>query len=206
MDYNETDGRRNGNGTTAGSSNNILLIGVTGSGKTSVGWLLAHLIGYGFLDTDQFIEQQAGKSVADIFAESGEDEFRKVERQSVHALGGLRTHVIATGGGAVVDPETWGMLTQLGSTVWINTPAEEVAKRLNMKPDALRSRPLIADLVNVPDKAQRLKQLTDRIGALIAQRKDRFQEAKLVMNTAHSTLETSAHLLKSLLVSEGILK
>lgn len=191
--------RTDGNG-------NIVLIGVAGSGKSSSGWLLARLLGYGFLDVDQWIETKANKSIASIFADKGEQHFRDLERQVIQDLAEVRHHVISVGGGAVEDEENWRLLSSIGTTIWLHSPAQEVARRLLMKPDEIRRRPLLQDLVNVADRGERFKGLTDRINALIGQRKARFGQARLMLQNAHSTPETTAHLLKELLVTEGIVK
>ncbi len=188
------------------SKGNIVLIGVTGSGKSSSGWLLARLLGYGFIDVDQWIETKSGKSVATIFADQGEQQFREIEQEVIQNLGEVRHHVIAVGGGAVENEDNWRTLSALGTTIWLHSPAQEVARRLLMKPDEIRRRPLLQDLVNVVDRSDRYKGLTERINALIGQRKARYGQARLMLQNSHSTPETTAHLLKELLVTEGIVK
>ncbi len=83
---------------------NVVLIGFSGAGKSTVGKLLAERLGWGFVDTDESIEQGAGKPIHRIFAEDGEPAFRRLERDTLSdALRGDR-RVIAVGGGAVTDP------------------------------------------------------------------------------------------------------
>lgn len=183
--------------------NNVILIGVTGSGKSSSGWLLAHLIGFGFIDLDQMIEETAKKSVAQIFAESGADHFRQLEKDAVQQLKGIRHSVIAVGGGGCVDPENWETFTKLGTIVWLNCPPLEIAKRLLMKPDELRRRPLLADLVEISDKLDRLNKLNVRINELIESRSKQYAQAELTLNCAHATRETMSHLLRDLVMSRA---
>jgi shikimate kinase len=87
-----------------------VLIGPPGAGKTTVGLLAAALLGAGFLDTDDVVEQAAGKPVSDIFITDGEPAFRELERAAVAS--GLAGHsgVLALGGGAVMDPATQSLL------------------------------------------------------------------------------------------------
>ncbi|GII78735.1 shikimate kinase [Sphaerisporangium rufum] len=92
------------------TSPRVVLIGPPGSGKSTVGRLLAGLLGTGFRDTDADVEAAAGKAVADIFVEDGEERFRELEADAVR--GALAGHggVLALGGGAVLDPRTQELL------------------------------------------------------------------------------------------------
>ncbi len=105
---------------------NLVLIGFMGSGKTTVGKELAERLHMDFLDTDAYIEKQAGKSIASIFAEDGEEAFRLMETE---ALGKLRdtlsNTVLSTGGGMPLRPENAGLLKEIG-TVFYLTAAEQV--------------------------------------------------------------------------------
>jgi shikimate kinase len=84
----------------------LVLVGPPGAGKTTVGTVVAAQLGVGFLDTDQLVETEAGKTVADIFIEDGEERFRALEHAAV--VRALREHegVLALGGGAVMNDET----------------------------------------------------------------------------------------------------
>ena len=84
---------------------NVVLTGLRGSGKSTLGRVLARLMGYRFRDTDRDIVRRAGMSINDIVAQSGWDHFRALERQVVSEAAQLRDHVIAVGGGALVDEE-----------------------------------------------------------------------------------------------------
>jgi shikimate kinase len=87
-----------------------VLIGPPGAGKTTVGLLAAALLGAGFLDTDDVVEQAAGKPVSDIFISDGEPAFRELERAAVARSLAGHTGILALGGGAVMDPGTQGLL------------------------------------------------------------------------------------------------
>ena len=87
-----------------------VLIGPPGAGKTTVGWLVAALLGAEFLDTDDVVEQTAGKPVSDIFIADGEAAFRELERAAVARSLASHQGVLALGGGAVMDPATRELL------------------------------------------------------------------------------------------------
>ena len=103
----------------------IILIGLMGSGKSTVGKELSRRTGLPFLDMDAVIEEQVGMSIPDIFREKGENHFRVletallryIEQSASEAQGG---HIISTAGGVVLRPENREILRRLGLTVWLN--------------------------------------------------------------------------------------
>jgi shikimate kinase len=108
----------------------VVLVGFMGAGKSTVGPLLADLLGWRFLDLDDRIEEEAGLSVAQIFAEQGEPAFRKAERQSAEELVGLKETVLATGGGAFAEPLTREALRRNAVTVWLRIDLTTAFRRL----------------------------------------------------------------------------
>lgn len=98
---------------------NTILIGMPGCGKSTVGPLIARLIGKQFVDADALIVERAGKSIPDIFNEEGEDGFRKWETAVLAELGGKSGLVIATGGGCVTREENYPALHQNGHIIWL---------------------------------------------------------------------------------------
>src|SRR4051794_29603842 len=95
----------------------VYLVGARGSGKTTVGRLLADRLGWPFIDADDVIEARAGRSVTGIFAAEGEVGFRDREAAVLAEAAGLSRHVIATGGGAVLRPATRELLRSAGFCV-----------------------------------------------------------------------------------------
>jgi shikimate kinase len=109
----------------------VVLVGVPGSGKTTVGTLLARLLGVGFRDTDHDVEVTEGKPVPDIFVDSGEPYFRELERTAVALALTEHDGVLALGGGAVLDDGTRALLREQ-PTVWLQVGAAAGAKRVGL--------------------------------------------------------------------------
>jgi shikimate kinase len=196
------------------SGSNVILVGAMSSGKSTSGWLLARMIGYGFIDLDAAIEARTGKTVAEIFEQKGEEAFRDMETDLLREIEGIRSHVIACGGGAVMRDDNWSILSRMGTTVWVNTPPEEIARRLVATSpmdqesglERLKRRPLLADLADVKDAEQRHDKLTERMKALIGQRAGRYRQCRITVADSFSTPESTAALIKDVLLREGILK
>ena len=108
----------------------VVLVGLMGVGKSTVGRRLAARLGLPFVDSDAAIEDAAGLSPAEVFERSGEQDFRDGERRLVARLvdeGDVR--VIATGGGAYIDPRTRDLLNERAITVWLDAPVDILAER-----------------------------------------------------------------------------
>ena len=103
---------------------NIVLIGMPGSGKSAVGRVLASETGRPFADTDQYITEKAGKAIPDIFREDGEPAFRDLESGIIRELSKQGGQIISTGGGAVLRPENVTALRQNGRLYWLNRNPE----------------------------------------------------------------------------------
>jgi shikimate kinase len=109
----------------------VILVGVPGAGKTTVGRLLAERLGVGFRDTDEDVAAAEGKPVPDIFVDSGEAHFRELEKAAVAAAVAEHDGVLALGGGAVLDVGTRALLGDQ-PTVWLQVGAAAGAKRVGM--------------------------------------------------------------------------
>ena len=112
----------------------VVLVGMMGVGKTSVGKRLAAVLRFGFVDADEAIEQAAHMTVAEIFERYGEDYFRSGERRVIARLlaerAGNSGSVIATGGGAFVDPATRALILERGIVVWLDSDVETLLDRV----------------------------------------------------------------------------
>ena len=111
------------------SGRSLYLVGMMGSVKTSTGRPLAERLGYGFVDADAVIEQAAGCGIPDIFERDGEAGFRKLESQVLSAISQRHSLVVATGGGAVTQPENWGLLHS-GIVIWLDVVSDKLLQRL----------------------------------------------------------------------------
>ncbi len=103
---------------------NVVLIGMPASGKSTVGKLVAEKLGMSFKDSDEEIVRMTGKAIPDIFAESGEAEFRKIEAEAIKKLSAEKNTVIATGGGAILNPESVRLLRENGKIYFLDRPLE----------------------------------------------------------------------------------
>lgn len=133
---------------------NVVLIGFMGSGKSSVGRQLAQRLAYRFVDTDQMIEQKAGKSISEIMKEGGEAAFRRMEQELLAALPELpERNVISTGGGLPIAEGNADILKQAGFVIYLRTQPETILYRLSGD----TQRPLLAG----PDKETKVRELLE---------------------------------------------
>ena len=150
---------------------NIYLIGMMGSGKSTIGPLLAKHLGYSFLDTDVTIEKLVGQSVAEIFQTVGETEFRQIETQVLAEVSAHLRLVIATGGGIAIERENWNHLHQ-GLVIWLDPPVEVLVERLHGD----TTRPLLANATDLESK----------LATMLAERSHRYSEADIQISIAHN--------------------
>lgn len=123
--------------------NRIFLIGYMGSGKTTVGKILAAKMGYNFIDMDAHIEEQQFKSISQLFFECGEDGFRIMEQKCLHEVAQFENTVISTGGGTPCFYDNMEYMNDHGTTIYLQFTANELATRLSSQAS---KRPLIANL------------------------------------------------------------
>lgn len=124
---------------------NLFLIGSRGSGKTTIGPILAKQLGWGFVDLDAKIVESAGSAIKDIFAAEGEEGFRRRESEACQKLKRVRRKVIALGGGSLIDPENRAMVKRLGKVVWLRAPAAVLWSRVSQDPHTAKNRPNLTD-------------------------------------------------------------
>jgi shikimate kinase len=123
----------------------VYLVGFMGSGKTTIGRLLADRLGWNFVDIDEEIEAREQRSIADIFDSLGEPAFRGMETaaiaERVRAVACGRPTVIALGGGAAAQPGNFELIENHGVTIWLSCPFDTVVRRIGQD----SSRPLARD-------------------------------------------------------------
>lgn len=146
----------------------LVLVGMMGAGKTSVGRRLAEVLGLPFRDADDEIEKAAGLTVSEIFERHGEAEFRRGERRVIKRLLEGPPHVLATGGGAFMDPETRALIKQKAVSVWLKADLDVLMRRVLRRP----TRPLLQ--VEDPRAA---------MAALLAKREPIYAEADVVVHS-----------------------
>lgn len=155
----------------------IVLIGVPGAGKSTVGKILAQQLGTTFIDTDSVIEQVAGKSISDIFIQDGEPHFRQLEKQIIAESLANNDAVISLGGGALMDPQTRSLVKEQ-ICYWLQAGLSQAVDRVGMN----KNRPLL------------LGNVRGQLADLMAAREPLYIEcAKHVVDTNQLTAEQVAN-------------
>lgn len=111
----------------------IVLVGLMGCGKSSVGRRLASRLGLGFVDADEEIERVAAKSIVEIFADHGEAYFRDGERRVIARLLASGPQVLATGGGAFINPDTRSNIRERGISIWLRAELPVLMRRVSKR-------------------------------------------------------------------------
>ena len=184
---------------------NVVLVGLSGAGKTSCAQILAELLDLAVLDSDEIIQREAGRTVAEIFSQEGEGHFRVLERQLLERLleqnPPLKNTVLSVGGGLPAHEDNIHLLKKIGFTVFLNASPATLARRLAQ--DLSRDHSLRPLLTNIADannrtnckeekplsetaadkEAQTNKNLEVRLTELLAGRRKYYEEAHLVIDT-----------------------
>jgi len=157
---------------------NVALYGFMGVGKSTIGKALSEQLGYGFLDMDEEIESRAGMKIKEIFAAEGEEGFRALEKAVAKELADKDRHVIACGGGAILDPENAEALRRSSVLVLLTASIDEILERTRDSDE----RPLL----NVEDAHAEAE-------ALLRKRMPRYLEAAdLIIDTTEASPEQLA--------------
>jgi shikimate kinase len=123
------------------TASRIFMIGYRGTGKTTIGPVLARRLGWSFVDADERTEATAGRSIAEIFTTEGEPGFRDRESATLAETCGLANHVVATGGGVILRPANRELLRASGFVVWLTASPETILARLDTDPTTRARRP-----------------------------------------------------------------
>lgn len=148
---------------------NLVLVGFSCSGKTTLGRNVARRLRLTFVDTDRVIEELSGRTIPEIFREDGEAAFRRLEREAIMRIMAEREQVVSTGGGAFVDPENRDKLRTGNLVIHLQVRPETVVDRLRNSRSG-RPRPLL----EVPDPLA-------RVNELMADRKDAYSAAHVTI-------------------------
>lgn len=147
----------------------IVLVGMMGAGKSSIGRRLAGRLGLRFIDADHEIERAAGMTIPEIFAQHGEAYFRAGEARVIARLLEEGPQVLATGGGAVIDPQTRALIRSKGISVWLKAELDVLLKRTKRRND----RPLVGQIKD-----------------LLPQREPLYAEAEITVQSRDEPHET----------------
>lgn len=155
----------------------IYLVGMMGSGKSTLGKMLANTLRYAFFDTDTMIEMTHEKTpVSDIFSKYGEEYFRNCETEVLKQLAPYKNLIISTGGGAVIRPTNWSYMHN-GIVCWLNGDPELLARRVVK--DGPEKRPLLQQDGMTGDNA--VAKTTERLAKLLEERRKYYENADLVV-------------------------
>ena len=141
---------------------NIVLVGLMGSGKSTIGRTIAKRLSRRFIDTDRYIERKSGKTIAEIFGIDGENKFRAFEKEVIKKISQYVGIVIATGGGALKDPDNFHFLKESGWIIALYASPATLYKRIAGK----RVRPLLLD---EEDPVQKLEEISNDRKTMYAQ-------------------------------------
>ena len=165
---------------------NVVLIGFMGTGKTSVGRLLAGRLGCAFHDLDKKIEEQHGMSIPAMFAEHGEPYFRAREKEAVRAAAGRTNLIIATGGGTVKDAENMALLRQNGILVALTADVDTILQRT-----ASRGARPVLDQADAGDRRAAVERLLE-------ERRRLYEGADITVDTSgRSPLEVAEYIVQA---------
>lgn len=176
---------------------NIILVGESATGKSSVAPLLAHLLGYGVVDTDACIVHEQGQKIAALFLRHGEEHFRELEVKLLDELSGVKHCVIATGGGLPCHRDNWLKLAHLGVTVCLTAAPRVICQRLLADRERLKNSPLLSPALDGSSDEEILLKLMGRVEKIRAVRSDFFAKADITIDSGGSTVEFCALMIKN---------
>lgn len=164
--------------------NRIFLVGYMGAGKTTIGKVLSKLMGLTFIDLDYYIEGRFRKTVAQLFAERGEDGFRSIERNMLHEVAEFEDVLISTGGGTPCFFDNMEFMNQQGTTIYLQVSVDELASRLEV---CKHTRPVLKNRTGEELKAFVAESLSGRLPF--------YQKASIVFDANELMTEADAYAL-----------
>jgi shikimate kinase len=173
----------------------VYLTGFMGSGKSTIGPILANSLGYEYCDLDRLIENSAGMTIAEIFETNGEDGFRVMERNLLLAVSGRTNTVVALGGGTISHGDNLSIVKSSGILVYLKMSSEEATHRLRNKSD----RPLLRTPEGTAPTPEQLRQ---RVESLLSTREATYALADITVTTdkqVGKTVDEVIHELKPFL-------
>ena len=174
----------------------IYLTGFMGSGKSTLGPHLADRLGYDFVDLDRHIERAVGSTVQDIFANQGEEAFRRLEAEHLHTVSHANRMVIALGGGAVTREDNLRFAKAQGCLIYLRMTPRHLADRLEKR---AASRPMLHEQ-GQPLSGSALRK---RISALLGQRESFYEQADIVLDVGKGPLESTVSIAMEALENKG---
>lgn len=164
--------------------NRIFLVGYMGAGKTTIGKVLSKLIGLTFIDLDYYIEGRFRKTVAQLFAERGEEGFRSIERNMLHEVAEFEDVLVSTGGGTPCFFDNMEFMNQQGTTIYLQVSVDELASRLEL---CKHTRPVLKNRTGDELKAFVAESLSGRLPF--------YQKASIVFDANELMTEADAYAL-----------
>ena len=181
-------------------SSNVILLGLPGAGKTTVGTALARILGLGFCDLDVWITESVEKTVEQIFSEEGEEAFRDLENKAIQNLSEFSNYVLAVGGGCVEASGNIDILKRFGVCVWLNVDPKVIAKRLAQHPLSLGKRPILANNLSKDNPLNIRQDLEETLIKLLEKRAQYYNKAHIVFKENYADYYRLANLLKLKLI------
>ena len=156
--------------------NLVYLAGFMGSGKSTIGPILANTLGFEFVDIDKLVEKKAEKRISDIFTTDGEQAFRALELASLKEVASRSHHVVSLGGGTIADEENFRLIRESGIIVYLKLSPEEILQRVHHRTD----RPLLTGAGGVRLPVEEIEQ---RVMELLTRREQFYARADVVIPT-----------------------
>lgn len=166
----------------------IFLTGFMTSGKSTIGPILANVLGWNYYDLDLEIEKDVHKKIVDIFENEGEIFFRKIETEKLKELSGMNHSVISLGGGTMADNKNVDIIKNTGLTIYLKSSPESIYKRIKYKTD----RPLFKDLVLGENTKE---DFLEKIKDMLIKREPYYLKSDLVIDTDRTNIGKTVDLI-----------